>query len=327
MADIALPRNVILNAVPAAAPAFVPADAPVAQPAAPAAAAAPVAAAADAFVDNTPAGKLWAKYMPGVARPKGRSLDRALGIVASIVPSSPGQAPGRGQLFTAEGMFKMYAKGFKDLKQSNKDVKAVEDAIGAVAQPGTPGEKAKAQEKLTTLLKTEWSPNAAGKIPVIERMVSTLAKQKFGDDAADAKLMKEAIVDKVNDIGEKAFDMGQLQGDDGIHELRRQLRWVRYYTEIANTGGPRQQLVPAELFTTFMSAHDALGAIKDRGEQAELKAREKVEASGGVLDFHEALKQAEAELGPSYAMESLKAEAAGHYEKVKAVYAKFKDQL
>ncbi len=321
-------------AVPVAAPVVAPVGGPVAAPVA-----APVKAG-DLFVDdpggNSPAAKLWNRYQPQSNDALGRSMERALTVISGLEPYLNNQDPLapatngiRTQLFSVEGMFRIYSGKYPELKQSFAEVKALEDAIGAFAQPSTAPEHEAAVARLSALVKEKWMPDPLkqGQVPALSKMVSVLAKQKFGTADDDRKFMQGALIQQVKDIGEKTFNMGELQGNGGIHELRRQLRWVSYYTQLAGLGGGPQGLLPASLTSSFSAGHDELGGIKDKGEQAEKAAREKVLASGNVLTFEAARAIVDVEMGPSYTLVGLQAEAKKVYDRIKRDYAENKDKL
>ncbi len=294
------------------------------------------AAAADDFqaagAMNTT--QLWNLYQPGVPKPTGRTAERALGVLAGLTPylaelksnpTSAAESDMRTPLFSGEALFRMYKDTFPQLGQGESGMKSLEDAIGAYHQPSTVKEHEAAVQRLTSLVKSDWAPNAQGKSPVIERIINTLAKTNLGND--DTALMKKAVYKQIRDVGEKKFDMGQLQGREGIHELRRQVRWISYYNQLANTGGAPMNLVPKSMMDAVSLVHSGLGDIKDRGEEAEKLARQKVEDSGGAINYHQALEQVEKELGPKYAMATLKAEGQKIYDQFKTVYASIKDKL
>ena len=125
-----------------------------------------------------------------------------------------------------------------------------------------------------------------------------MSAQTFGTGTDDAKMMKKATENLLGTIAKKAFDFGNVQGNTGIHELRRELRWVGYYNKIANMDGPDLKSVPDDLLQFADTANDALSDIKERGEQVEEATRLIVQQQG--IPYDQALTQAFAPLGPEY---------------------------
>ncbi|MHB8879512.1 MAG: hypothetical protein ACYC8T_37945, partial [Myxococcaceae bacterium] len=270
--------------------------------------------------------ELWAQYFPNEEVPKGQAMRRALTITADVqklVSADPKVLNSNGiraKLMTLEALLDLYRKDFPALAGPAAQIKQLEDAIGAANKPQGPEQQAAAEARLASLAKTSWvGPD--GKSPAIQNALTALKSAAFGSDDADRKFLKAGVVAKVRQIGTTAFNMKDLQGANGIHDLRKEVRWVKYYLDLAAIAGGPTNLLPAELVQTFSSANSKLSDIKDRGEEADALA-EKL-ARGGGVDPQEARKRAATQLGPAYEESKLFDEAAAAYDTIKTVYAKY----
>ncbi len=283
----------------------------------------------------TPTERVWKTYFPAEAPPTDRATNRLLQLMNSVVTAGDNRAP----LWDLECLLRLYktehskenreANGFPKAPafgEAYDALKELEDAIGKTLEPSTDVERAARAQKLADLRKEKWTAGPDGKVPAIEKMLSGLSQHDFGSDADDDKVLRRAVLRQARKIGTDDFHMEELQGDRGVHELRRQLRWTQYNTRVAAVnGGPVVQL-PPELTDAFNTAHNQLGVIKDRGEQAESRARALIEQSPN-LSFADARLKATQELGPSYSEEAITTEAKAIYEQMRTVSQRHKAVL
>jgi hypothetical protein len=195
--------------------------------------------------------------------------------------------------------------------------KALEDALGkytyAISMTKTAVDKgaptavvdylkkceADARESLEGHVRDHWMPNENGKIPAIKKLVRSITKADFEKYKVDREFIQKKIAKEIKEIDETDFDMKDLEG--GLHELRRQLRWVPVFCEatagliqLDETRNPSKFYEPMlqtklatdkylilptaerekspiniskSLYTANMDYVLKLGAIKDLGEQ------------------------------------------------------------
>jgi hypothetical protein len=184
-----------------------------------------------------------------------------------------------------------------DIAAATKELKLPRDAQWAI-------EKAveDARANLKKVVENGWSPDKNGRIENINAIVDTAAKIEFGSVKRDRARVGELLAEMCADVAKKspALDMNHLE--DGVHELRRALRWIPI-TLIALDGlvaldekanGPFAELkkqpvaqtpfakLPAAagtdaekiklawpLFLALSQAIGDLGKIKDRGQLIE----------------------------------------------------------
>jgi hypothetical protein len=280
----------------------------------------------------TQAERLWKTYFPNDAPPTDRATTRLLQLMNSVLTAGDNRAP----LWDLECLLRLYKNEHsRENREANgvpsapafgdayDQLKELEDAIGKTLEPSTDAERAARAKKLADLRQEKWTAGPDGKAPAIEKMLGGLSLHDFGSDADDDKLLRRAVLRQAKKIGTDDFQMGELQGDRGVHELRRQLRWVQYNTRVAATNGGPVVQIPPELTDAFNTAHNQLGVIKDRGEQAESRARALIEQSPN-LSFHDARLKATQELGPTYSEEAITTEAKAIYEQMRSVYQRHK---
>ncbi len=156
----------------------------------------------------------------------------------------------RRQLFLLEGILKLYKKDHDELRPHRDAVKALEDAIGAVTGAQAQFEalaglaavpddvkahlRARledAEEALVAVVAQGWFPDRDGKVPAMAGLVGTLEGLYFGSDKQDRSFLADELRDELKEIRDTAYDMADLQGEVGMHELRRDLRWFPIYVE------------------------------------------------------------------------------------------------
>lgn len=150
-------------------------------------------------------------------------------------------------VFYLEGLLKLYTSRYPELAAPYDRVKALEDALGGmsaarsltdlVKKLGLPDvtvvwceiQAATMRERTAELLLKDWLPNGEGKIPLFVELLSTLTALDVEGYRRDRKTVIAEIRRRLAKLEETSLDMFELQGDRGLHELRRQLRWIPIY--------------------------------------------------------------------------------------------------
>ena len=223
----------------------------------------------------------------------------------------------RRQVFLLEGIAKLYGNIHgKDAERVYVGAKALEDQLGKVSMTRSnlaTAEKVGADPKAIAILKAdadaargelkalitaEWMPDAKGRIPGLRDAVEDWGEAKWGSYDKDVKKVREELSRRLEKLENTPYDMGELE--DGVHELRRQLRWFPIYAEsldglfqlddtvnpikayepllqapIATSkyvnlpGADREKdpiLIPKSIYCGLMQLTLDLGALKDAGE-------------------------------------------------------------
>lgn len=153
----------------------------------------------------------------------------------------------RRSIFQLEALLRLYSKEHEELEPALAKIKELEDALGAASIPanaieaatelGVPQpvidalkqEQSDALKKVTTLLERDWAPGPDGRSDAVKKMLKSVDKADFGSDSHDRKFVAKALSKHVEHIRDEHYSMKVL--DDGVHALRRQLRWTTLYTE------------------------------------------------------------------------------------------------
>jgi len=153
------------------------------------------------------------------------------------------------QVFYLEGILKLYRKRFPGAADAQyQKVKALEDALGqasgarsvlmmAEKHDGLPAaaltwlrDEVKRNDKaLADLLGAQWTPDAKGCLPALDGVLSFLKETPWDGYQEDRKYLQKELGRRLKKFSKVDFDMNLLQGDTGVHELRRQLRWLPIY--------------------------------------------------------------------------------------------------
>ncbi len=236
----------------------------------------------------------------------------------------------RRNVFQLEGFLKLY-KGHlsKDVETSLSVVKELEDALGnytvrrdirkSAEDKGAPQavvKHLKAQEKagrqeLERLVEKEWMPQGKhDRSPALKDILRSLADEKWGSYGEDMKYIRSRMSDHLHKVDNTHYDMRQL--DSGIHELRRNMRWIPLYIEalggvvqLSEAKNPVAELrktldtpmaqhknaqlpksdreedpirISKSVYVGFLQAVEDLGQVKDRGEVMEILSHAYVEA-------------------------------------------------
>ncbi len=223
----------------------------------------------------------------------------------------------RRQVFLLEGAAKLYTDIHgKPAERVYLGAKALEDHLGHYSMTKSnfaTATKVGADPKAIALLKTdmdnsraalkklitdEWMPDAKGRIPGLRDVVEDWGEAKWGNYEKDLGKVKGELSRRLEKIENTPYDMNELE--DGVHELRRQLRWFPIYAEslnglfqlddtvnpvkayepmltapiatskYVNLPGPDRErdpvAIPKSVYCALMQLTLDLGALKDSGE-------------------------------------------------------------
>ncbi len=155
----------------------------------------------------------------------------------------------RRQVFLLEGGLKFYKKAYPELEPLLVQSKALEDVLGHVKGGNTMLELAQetgapkeviavlqhhvddARGRLEALVEKEWMPDADGQLPAMTTMLNTFESMDWMTGKDDKKFVRKEFARRLKKMGAVPYKMEELQGDFGVHELRRNLRWIPIYAE------------------------------------------------------------------------------------------------
>lgn len=150
-------------------------------------------------------------------------------------------------LFYLEGLLKLYVQRYPELTPHFEKVKALEDVLGSLAAAASFAQWVKGvavpescvawceqqqvamREHVVDTLGDGWLPDAQGRLPMFGDLLTTLTALEFDGYRKDRKAMINEIRRRLAKLADSSLDMYQLQGNRGLHELRRQLRWIPIY--------------------------------------------------------------------------------------------------
>lgn len=325
-----------------------------------------------------------AKYKPKRSASPGRPAERGLLLLCALdehLGANPGSRATasrermvelRALLFKLEAWLRLYTSSIgKPFEKSLETVKELEDQLGAALLWGemrhlldgknpTPatghldGMVAKERKTLDAIVKEDWTPDAAKRkqVPALDKLAGRILDADFGSDEEDTAWLRKRMTKHVDGILEEEWDFTDLQG--GIHEIRRQLRWIPLYfqslggaVQLSDESNPvpglKKLLKTADAKSPFIKMDapareanpivvskslviansrliDALGAIKDDGEHvtflAEIMAKTKM-AKGA-----DALALARKTLGGRYAKVPADGDVSGEADRVWSEFEK-----
>lgn len=305
----------------------------------------------------SPAQALADKYGVSVNAPGQRRFLAAIATLDAAL-SSPGGAKGattalvdhdaRRDIFHLEALFKVYRDALGPAAEPlAAQVKGLEDLIGATTtfshalklseKNGAPPEVAArlralqsaAMDAVEAEVAAHWLPGADGKSPAVATLLSALTQAELPGAKKDRKLVAKWFTHQAEKIGRTDYAMDRL--DDGVHALRRKLRWLvvtmesldglvqvgpargkgaatealvtKYPSTLAPARTDEKALeVPADVFAQLQAAIADLGDIKDDAEARELleSAARDAGSSPGAID---------AALGPAGSLSDMTARA------------------
>jgi hypothetical protein len=157
----------------------------------------------------------------------------------------------RRQVFLLEGVAKLYSDihgkkaervyvGAKKLEDQLGHFSMTKSNVAAAEKVGADPavvellrkDMAASRAALTDLLTEEWMPDAKGRIPALRDVVEEWGEAKWGSYDKDIDRVKSELSRRLSKLETTPYDMGDL--DNGIHELRRQLRWFPIDAESLN---------------------------------------------------------------------------------------------
>lgn len=148
--------------------------------------------------------------------------------------------------FMLEALLRLYGKRYgKTIRRQRNHIKKLEDHLGAfgyfgdmveAAQRAGAAEAAVAvlrkkqrqgHKSLNKLLARSWSPNAHGHISGISDLIEAIGAIEWDKPDDDLRFLRNDMARRVRNLHRRKLDMKDLE--EGIHELRRQLRWLPLY--------------------------------------------------------------------------------------------------
>lgn len=181
----------------------------------------------------------------------------AVATVDDLIANAPAEEPlattlvghdARRVVFLLEGLFRMYdGKQSESFAALTDRIKALEDNLGdSVLYPGlikiaeesklpdevlgALKEKKAAQDASTeAVVAKDWSCDAKGRVPAIADIVREVVNADIGNYEHDRRFFLKKIAKELRDIDLSSYDL--TQPETGIHELRRDLRWIPVYVE------------------------------------------------------------------------------------------------
>ena len=188
---------------------------------------------------------------PDVGRPRQRFLAWAAELHDALEQVADAEDPievlfgldVRRLTFMLEGLLRTYRRRYgKPIKKRLQAVKALEDQLGAVdyaqamldaGREAQVPKKAvrylekslrKSRKELLRMLEDGWVPDANGRVPGIAKLVRTLKHITWESREEDLATLRGALARRLEKVAAAEYDMRDLE--EGIHELRRQLRWL-----------------------------------------------------------------------------------------------------
>jgi hypothetical protein len=154
----------------------------------------------------------------------------------------------RATLFYLEGILKLYVRRYPELEPLYRRVKSLEDVLGgydaaqALVQTlskldvsydctaWAEQQRALMRQRITDeLSQGGWVVDGVGRVPLFGELITALTQLDFEGYRKDRKTLIREIRRRLSLLDKTSMDMFELQGNRGLHELRRQLRWVPIY--------------------------------------------------------------------------------------------------
>lgn len=210
----------------------------------------------------------------------------------------------RQSLFTIETLSKIYSQYHPELNEVERSTKGLEDAIGAyrktyeqlsyAQQRGASKEKIEflisqqksGKQRLASYMSdTGWSKSIGGQSDKIQGIIS---KIDWGTEQQQRNKTYTLIANQLNQWAKTPWNMKELEGGVGIHDLRKEVRWYKLETNaLSNMLGTHNEscavsaikpssaksggkcLVSNCLHARIINTYDYFGQIKDEGEGLE----------------------------------------------------------
>lgn len=133
----------------------------------------------------------------------------------------------RAATFNLQALGRVYSDQGKGFEKLRAEVKKLEDALGEVYKwkgLNDPDKLDKAKDQLAEVLKDgKWYGD--GKSPRIKKFRKFLKKFDFPSEKKDLKYIVSRLAHQLKKIDETSYDVSILEHGNGLHELRRELRW------------------------------------------------------------------------------------------------------
>lgn len=150
--------------------------------------------------------------------------------------------------FQLQALGKLYSKKNKLFKNLKADFKSLEDGIGEYKKWKDIFVEAQARGVSASKLKKIQKNMDAGKLSLIkllkkqewveakkiQKYRKALSSYDFGNSKADKEFVLKFMVKALDNIADTEFDMGILEHGNGLHELRRELRWLLIEAQVLN---------------------------------------------------------------------------------------------
>jgi len=156
----------------------------------------------------------------------------------------------RRQVFLLEGILKLYKNEYPELEEIRIDVKKFEDTIGAHTAVINTFESAQSIENfpkatlkiieadlkntrdaLRSEIEQNWMPQDNGQIPALAKMMEALEGLDFATPKDDRSFLRKEIARRIKKSEKIDYNMHDLQGEFGLHDFRRDVRWTPIFVE------------------------------------------------------------------------------------------------
>ena len=187
----------------------------------------------------------WLDQLDDALNPKGNAnFDE---IAKELVDGSS-----RAAAFNLQALARLYESKDKIFKTIKEDFKDLEDAIGAydkwsnvikkAERKGVSGDKlmdlknrqSSEMDKLKKFLEKEKWVTGSKKKSRLKEIKNTLKEYKWLSLEDDRKFLVNKLVEELKSLDSTKFDMGILEEGNGVHELRRSLRWILIEMRVLN---------------------------------------------------------------------------------------------
>ena len=187
----------------------------------------------------------WLDQLDDALNPKGNAnFDE---IAKELVDGSS-----RAAAFNLQALARLYESKNKIFKTIKEDFKGLEDAIGAydkwsnviekAERKGVSGDKlmdlknrqGSEMDKLKKFLEKEKWVTGSKKKSRLKEIKNTLKEYKWLSLKDDRKFLVDKLVEELKSLDSTKFDMGILEEGNGVHELRRSLRWILIEMRVLN---------------------------------------------------------------------------------------------
>lgn len=181
----------------------------------------------------------------------------------------------RADLYYLQAIFRLYmnagsgnkadpfANYAAELAPLNAKVKSLEDSIGGYMETLRLGNDGNAALKnIKSKLKAEGWLADDGNIPAIENIDKVLKGLKFQDPETERNMLLERVATQLDYVQNAHYDMHEVE--EGVHALRKEMRWYRYYVAALTTRDSNNSPVP--LLATTSDHCPMNGGVEPKAE-------------------------------------------------------------